>query len=229
VSRPRILIVSDVRLYREGLVEIIARSPKIEVVGSARDGKTALTSAREGRPSLVLVDMGMAQARDVVRTFSERLPDVKIVALAVSEDETHLIACAEAGVSGYVSREASLDDLVAVIEGIDKGEMVCAPWIVGMLWRRIGTLAAIKLPLPEPGPLTARELEIVDLLEEGLSNKEIASRLIIEVATVKNHVHSILEKLGVQRRAEVATIARMGRTRRALEPASARARGSISP
>jgi DNA-binding NarL/FixJ family response regulator len=221
------LIVSDVRLYREGLAELIARSPKVEVVGSARDRKAALACAREQRPSLVLADMGMAQAREVIRTLVESLPAVKVVALAVSEEETHLIACAEAGVSGYVSREASLDDLIAVIEGIDRGEMNCAPWIVGILWRRIGTLAAIKLPLPEPGLLTARELEIVDLLEEGLSNKEIASRLIIEVATVKNHVHRILEKLGVQRRSDVVTIARMGRTRLALQTPSTRSQRSI--
>jgi DNA-binding NarL/FixJ family response regulator len=225
----RILIVSDVRLFREGLAEIIARSPKIEVVGAASDRKEAVAWAREQRPSLVLVDMGMAEAAELIRTFSERLPAVKVVALAVSEDEKHVIACAEAGVSGYVSREASLDDLVAVIEGIERGEMDCAPWIAGLLWRRIGTLAAIKLPLPQAGPLTARELEIADLLEEGLSNKEIASRLIIEVATVKNHVHSILEKLGARSRADVATMARMRRSGLSPEPAPARSRGSSSP
>src|SRR5262249_34883111 len=107
------------------------------------------------------------------------------------------------GVTGYVTREASLDELVAVIQSVARGEMLCSPRIAGALVRRVASLAAAS-PVRPRVALTGRELEIVALIDGGLSNKTTPGRLLIAVATVKNHVHSILEKLQVRARGEAA-------------------------
>jgi DNA-binding NarL/FixJ family response regulator len=130
-----------------------------------------------------------------------------VVALAAPESEEDIIALAEAGVLGYVTRDESLDNLVTTIESVARDEMACSPWMATVLVRRVQALAAER-----PGPtqrLTAREAEILELIAQGLSNKEIAARLFIEVTTVKNHVHNILEKLGVSRREEAVACTRM--------------------
>jgi DNA-binding NarL/FixJ family response regulator len=137
------------------------------------------------------------------------------VALALPEAEADVIACAEAGASGYVPREGTLDDVEAVIESVARGEALCSPRIAATLLRRIAATAAERQPAPSEMRLTSREMEIIDLIDEGLSNKEIAQRLCIAVPTVKNHVHSILDKLHVHRRAEA--VARLS-ARGALHP-----------
>lgn len=202
VMKIRIFIVADIRLYRDGLARCLAE--KYDVVGTASDGREAVELALELRPQLVLMDMAMLESASTVRAIVELDSPVRVVALAVPETEGHVLACAEAGVSGYVSREASLGDLLATIDRVANGEAVCSPRIVASLFRRVATLAAERPPDSPRTMLTAREVEIVDLIDEGLSNKEIAARLFIEVATVKNHVHNILEKLQVHRRSEAA-------------------------
>ena len=207
-----IFIVADTRLYREGLARCLTDTYK--VLGTASDGEDAVRAALELRPDVMLVDMAMLESASTVRAIAEVDPRVTVVALAVPETEGHVLACAEAGVSGYVPRQASLTDLVATIESVAYGEAVCSPRIVAGLFRRVATLAADRAPAAPSTALTARQAEILDLIDQGLSNKEIARRLFIEVATVKNHVHNILEKLEVHRRGEAA--ARMRRLQ--LEP-----------
>src|SRR2546421_13075479 len=138
--------------------------------------------------------------------------------LSVREGEDHgdVLASAEAGAIAYVPREASLEDLVAVIECAVRGEAVCSPRVAGALLRRIAVLATDGRSDRVPARLTKREREIMGLIDEGLSNKEIAKRLRIEVATVKNHVHNILEKLQVHRRGEAAARVRAALPRRAV-------------
>jgi DNA-binding NarL/FixJ family response regulator len=207
-----VLVVSDVRLYRHGLAEILARHEGIDVVGTAASADDALTAARGHPTALVLVDVTMPGGVEEIRTVVRALPAAKVLALTVADDEEQVIAWAEAGVSGYVTRESSLEELVAAIHGAQRGEVICSPRLAATLLRRVRSLSAGVAPSAggEP-PLTARELEIVDLLDAGLSNKEIASRLFIEVATVKNHVHNILEKLRVRRRSEVGAMLRARR------------------
>jgi DNA-binding NarL/FixJ family response regulator len=139
------------------------------------------------------------------RALARDTPHARVVALAVPESERHVIACAEAGIVGYVAREASFTDLVAAIEGAARGEAHCSPRVAGGLLRRLGALS-LERDQHEVGDarLTARELEIVGLIDRGLSNKEIATALSIGVPTVKNHVHHVLEKLGAERRSQAA-------------------------
>ncbi len=136
------------------------------------------------------------------------VPDAKVVALAMPEVEPRLVALAEAGISGYVSREGSIEDLIAVIESVFRGEMLCSPRMAATLLRRVTALAAERQPARARARLTERQSEIVALIAEGLTNKEIAKRLCIELPTVKNHLHTIFARLDVSRRSEAAARAR---------------------
>lgn len=211
----RVFVVSDIRLYRDGLAEILRRQALLEVVGTAANEAAAVGLAAELCPDVILVDQAMSDSVAMIRALQEHHSATKIVALGVPETDREIIDCAEAGVSGYVPREASLDDLVAVVEGVGRGELLCSPRVAASLLRRVASSAAGGWSAAQSSHLTPREGQIVRLIEQGLSNKEIASRLGIEVATVKNHVHNLLDKLQVHRRAEAAD-----RLRRPLRPAT---------
>jgi DNA-binding NarL/FixJ family response regulator len=155
-------------------------------------------------PDVVLLDVTTEESATVVRDVERLRPRTPVVALGVAEAEADMLACIEAGVAGLVSRDASFDELVATLECASRGEVQCSPRFAGTLARRVASLAARRDADPAAERLTARECEIIALIEQNLSNKEIAVRLGIEVATVKNHVHNLLEKLQVHRRSDVA-------------------------
>jgi DNA-binding NarL/FixJ family response regulator len=203
----RVLIVAGIRLYSEGLAEVLGNRDSIEVVGTASDPVEGLARDLSLRPEVVLVDTSMPDTVLAVRAITAAAPASKVIALAVSDDEHNLLELAEAGVSGYVTREAALDSLVGTIESVARGEAPCSPRLAAVLLEHIKLLAAERRRSPKPC-LTHRELQIVELIDRGLSNKEIARRLCIEVPTVKNHVHHILKKLQLDRRAEAAAWAR---------------------
>jgi two-component system nitrate/nitrite response regulator NarL len=201
--RIRVLIIAGIRLYSEGLAAVLGGRARVEVVGVASDPVEGLQRDRELEPDVVLVDTSMPQAVAAVRAIVATAPGTKVVALAVSEDED-ILAFAEAGVSGYVTRDAPLDHLMAVVEGVIREEAPCPPKLAAMLLKHISVLATRRSLPPGEARLTHRELEVIELVDLGLSNKEIARRLCIEVPTVKNHVHRILDKLQLDRRAEAA-------------------------
>lgn len=155
-------------------------------------------------PNVVLLDMETRDSSAIIRDLKHSAPHVPIVAVGVSDADAHVLACMEAGADGYVDREGSLETLIAAIESAARGELHCSPRVAGGLLRRLAALACAREPIAPAGQLTVREGQIVQLIVQNLSNKEIASRLGIEVATVKNHVHNLLEKLNVRRRVDVA-------------------------
>jgi DNA-binding NarL/FixJ family response regulator len=203
----RVFIVTDVRLYRDGLSVLLGRTEHIAVVGVAGRIDEVVERVRDLQPDVVLLDTGSGRDAAAARDLLESAPGARVVALAAPESEEDIIALAEAGVLGYVTRDESLDELVTTIESVARDEMACSPWMATVLVRRVQALAAER---PRPTQrLTAREAEILELIAQGLSNKEIAAGLFIEVTTVKNHVHNILEKLGVSRREEAVASTRM--------------------
>jgi len=193
-----------VRLYRDGLAETFARESGFDVVATASTAADALARAAETEPDVALVDIEIHEAATLIRDIGAR---AKVIALAVRRVDEDVIRLAESGVAGYVTSEQSLEELIAAVRSVAAGETACEPWIATTLLRRVAELAGER-PHAETTRLTAREHEIVGLLDQGLSNKEIASRLRIELATVKNHVHNILEKLNVRRRADAGAAAR---------------------
>jgi DNA-binding NarL/FixJ family response regulator len=202
----RVIIVSDVRLFREGLAHSLMRERAIEVAGVYGSADEAISALHETTPDVVLCDISQAHGLTAVRRLVAAQPPARIVAFAVAPDESDVVACAEAGIAGYVPRDGTVDDLVRAVEHATRGEALCSPRVAGNAFRRLARLSKTAGP-PATG-LSPRELEIVGLIDEGLSNKQIARRLVITVATVKNHVHNILEKLNVRRRTEAAEVLR---------------------
>jgi DNA-binding NarL/FixJ family response regulator len=199
-----ILIVGDIRLYRDGLARLLDRHEQIDVVGTAESQQVAIQLIQALHPRVVLLDIAMPGGLGAVKNIAAAAPDAKIVALAVPESSREVVACAEAGVAGYVPRDGSLNDLVSTLQSVDEGELRCSPRIAAGLLRRVAQLAAESGTGIEGVRLTPRELEIVGLVDQGMTNKDIARHLGIEVATAKNHVHNILEKLHVHHRGEAA-------------------------
>jgi two-component system, NarL family, nitrate/nitrite response regulator NarL len=204
----RLLILGEVGLYGEALARSLGRDERFEVTAIAASVEEALTALEAVTADVVLVDTRMPEATDAVRALAAAAPQVKLVALCVLEVEREVIAFAEAGASGYVALDGSMEDLAAVVESVERGEVLCSPGMAATLFRRVATLARERRLEPIEEKLTARELDVLRLIEEGLANKEIAAALSIELPTVKNHVHRILEKLNVRRRAEAAARAR---------------------
>lgn len=199
----------------------------IAVVGhTAEPAECAALVARLG-PDIVLLDTGAPWAIRTARALACLKDRPRVIAIALHEDEDAVIAYAEAGVAAYVTRDETLDDLLAVVRCAARGEMRCSPVTAAILLRRVETLAAERAaaqapPPPPPVRLTPRELEIVALVGDGLSNKQIAHQLQIELPTVKNHVHHVLEKLAVRRRSDVAAVLSARRARSAQATAAAR-------
>ena len=205
----RIAIVTDVRIYREGLEHLLGARPAIEVTGSAETVAGGFELARRARPDFVLLDTAMLGSIDAVRHLLTAAPEIGVLGLNVGDDDQATIALAESGACGCVTRDSSIDDVVLAIESAARGEMLCSARMAAALLRRVGALAARAGPEPAEAHLTSRELDVLGLIDAGLSNKQIAGELCIELPTVKNHVHNILRKLGVARRGQAANRARI--------------------
>jgi two-component system nitrate/nitrite response regulator NarL len=206
-----VLVVDDIRLSREALLGALASEPVIASAAAAGDVHAALPLLRARPFEVVLINMASADSLAVCRELVAAAAGARIVALAVSGGDDEVIACAEAGVAGYLLREQSHDELLQVIVSAARGETACPPRVAAALMRRVNMLAAERRSESGPGRLTPREREILDLIERGLSNREIARQLSIEERTVKNHVHNLLEKLKVSRRGEAAAMLRSRR------------------
>ncbi len=199
----RVLIVSGVRLYREGLVLALADRLGKETLTAAPQG--ALAALASFTPDVILMECATVLGTDLVRRLGEILPGARVVAFALPDDENEVVACAEVGIAGFVEKDASSDELVAVIEAAARGEVRCSSRVAALLVRRVSGQAAERRARPRETVLTATERKVLGLIDQDLSNKEIASRLGIEVSTVKNHLHHILSKIHVRRRGQAAS------------------------
>jgi DNA-binding NarL/FixJ family response regulator len=202
----RVFIISEVRLYRDGLARMLRRDQRLDVVGTAGAVDDALEALAGDPPAAVLLDLPAPAGLESLRRLEAAVPTARIIVLNVPDaDEQAVIAWAEAGVGGLLSRDVGLDDVAQAVETTAGGGTVCSPRLAALLLRRLARSAEQR---PVSSPLTAREREIAALLEQGMSNKEIAARLQIELPTVKNHVHSILTKLKASRRGQAAAMLR---------------------
>lgn len=204
VDQIQILLAIGVRLYRDGLSEMLARHGGFKVVAIAADRSTALEHSHQLQPDIVLLDISMLEGLQFVHELRAVAPGTAVVATAIADMDGEIVAYAEAGVAGFVTRDQSLADAVHVMERVACGESPCSPRTAAALLRRVAVLSAQRRTPSPPDGLTPRESQIVGLIARGRSNKEIARELCIEISTVKNHVHNMLEKLGVRGRAEAA-------------------------
>lgn len=187
-----VLVVGRVAIHREGIARLLAECPGIRVVGTTTKTQRGLSRIRELRPEVALVDLPTEDLCSLALILREAAPEVRLVALVACEAEGKIVMSAGAGVYGYVTRDASVAELAQTIEraaGYGRPAPVSTP-------RAVIARAA----------LTERQREILEMVGQGLANKEIARRLQIELPTVKSHIHNILRKLGVNSRTEAAAL-----------------------
>lgn len=210
-DRPRILIISDVRLYREGLALSLSRRGMIAYLGTGGNVSAAIAQVEDLDPDILVLDVAMPGSLGLAKSVRTAAPAVRVIAFAVSEIDHEVLACAEAGIAGYVPRDASETDLAAAIENAMRGDLCLSPHMAGLVFRHVAALSSQCSATPDSSALTRREHQILKLIEQGMANKEIARELKISNPTVKNHVHRILEKLQVRRRGEAAACVRASR------------------
>jgi two-component system nitrate/nitrite response regulator NarL len=202
----RVLLVDDHLLFRKGLARLLDAQPDFEVVGEAADGLEAIEQTRLLRPDLVLMDIRMPNCNglEATRRIKDQMPDVHVVMLTVSDDEQDLTAAVRHGADGYLLKDLMPETLFQQLRGLMSGEAPISRGMTGKLFRQ---LAQHSQPVVQPAAtavLSERECQVLALIVQGCSNQEIGEELGIARNTVKNHLRSILAKLGVRNRAQAA-------------------------
>lgn len=208
MERIRVLIVDDHQLFRRGVATLLGGREDIEVVGEASNGAEAVERARELMPDVVLMDIKMPQMDGLAATkqLKVEMPYVRIMMLTVSETDEDLFEAIKSGASGYLLKNVDPDALVTSVLQVQRGEVPIAPTMAAKILRELTTPSEASIQ-----SLTARERQVLELLANGMANKEIAFTLKISENTVKNHLRNILEKLHLQNRVQAALYAvRMG-------------------
>jgi two-component system nitrate/nitrite response regulator NarL len=203
----RVLIVNEIRLMANVIAATLEDEADIKVVGSATTAEQALALAPVCDVALVSTRLPDDGSLALTRLVTETYPEVKVLALGLAESEAEILQHVEAGAFGYVLKDDSLDELLRNIRAAYNDEALVSPEIAGVLMTRVSELAQLfteATTLPDSVELTPREREVLRLIGQDLSNQEIADQLVIEVGTVKNHVHSILQKLNVNSRQDAA-------------------------
>ena len=204
----RVLIVNEIQLIGQAIATVLADEPDIDVTGCVGSGPEALRLAAESDVVLISPRLPENGALALTRTLAERFPSLKILAMGLVESRAWVLEYVEAGADGYVARDDSIEDLLRRMRAAHKDQAMVSPEIAAALMDRVARYAKlfdeVEAGLYEEADLTPRERETLELIGEGLTNQEIADRLVIEVGTVKNHVHSILTKLGVSNRDDAA-------------------------
>ena len=208
----RLMIVDEYKVFCECLAAVITQEG-FTVVEIVMDLREALNKIKVQQPDIVLINISPLNntAVELIKHINLELSQTKVIILGLSETESSLIIleCIEAGAKGYITKETSLHDLITMIRLVYHGETFCSPRIAYSIFARVAELARKRHDrlASEFGILTMREIEILQLIFEGLSNKRIAQRLSLSPYTVKNHVHNVLEKLQASNRVEAVNYA----------------------
>jgi DNA-binding NarL/FixJ family response regulator len=206
----RVLVVDDDKLMRAGLRAVFSSDDQIEVVGEAGDGRAAIDSARRLTPDVILMDVRMPEMDGITATREvlQITPEARVVIVTTFEEDDYVFGALAAGASGFLLKRTSPEELIAAIKTVAAGDALLSPSVT----RRVIERMARDTPMAEPdedrlGELTAREREVLELLAAGLTNAEIADRLVIEESTVKTHVKRVLMKLDLRDRVQAVIFA----------------------
>jgi DNA-binding NarL/FixJ family response regulator len=208
----RVLVADDQRVVREGLASLLALLDGVEVVGAAADGDEAVQLAAEVHPEVVLMDLRMPRCDGVeaTRLLRELDPNIKVLMLTTYADDRSVIDALRAGARGYLTKDAGAEEIQRALERLTEGQAAIDPAVQHHL---LDAIAAGSPPMaPGPGTelpdgLTPREAEVLALIAEGLSNSEIAARLVVNETTIKSHINHLFAKTGVRDRAQAVTYA----------------------
>jgi DNA-binding NarL/FixJ family response regulator len=213
MTRIRLMIADDHRLFREGIKALLAVTDDIEIVGEAEDGESALKKCRELQPDVILMDINMPGLNGIQATgqILEKQPQARIVMLTMLEDDASIFHAMRAGARGYLLKGADPKEVLSVIRAVAEGQALFGPAIATRLMNYFKELSATPpasgagTPFPE---LTEREVEVLRLIAQGLNNQEIAQKLFLSPKTVRNHITNIFSKLQVADRAQAIVRAR---------------------
>jgi DNA-binding NarL/FixJ family response regulator len=207
-NKIRVLLADDHAVLRDGLRLLLEREADIDVVGEAADGEEAIKKAVQLHPDIVVLDIGMPKISGIeaARTIKEKKPNIGILALTVYEDDEHVFNLLKAGASGYLLKKAAGVELANAVRAVHNGEFVFSPSIgEKLLSTYLQEPKQNRAPLPDG--LTRREVEVLKLIAQGGSNKDIADKLFISIKTVESHRTNIFRKLGIHDRIQAATYA----------------------
>jgi len=209
----RLVIVDDHQLFREGVAQVLAHEPDLSVIGQGATAEDAPTLARTLSPDLMLLDIDLpGGGMDVIGPVRAASPATRIAMLTASTDEEQVLDALKAGAQGYILKGVSARELVAIIRAIHRGERYVPPALAAAMLTGVGGQNTIaKAP---PDALTEREQQILDLVAQGASNKEIGQQLHLTEKTVKYYMTNILQKLGVRNRVEAAMLSRQSQRSR---------------
>ena len=209
-DRINLLLVNETRLMGNVIAAALEGEPDINIVGCVISMEDAMKIVRENEVDVALVSTRLPDlgALKLTNAITDLKPSTKVLALGLTEEKQHVLRYVEAGATGYVLKDDSLEDLIETIRGAQDGKVFVSPQIAAAIMERLSGLARIfsdvENNITNTTDLTARELEVLKLISEGRTNQQIAEQLVIEIGTVKNHVHNILDKLNVSSRREAA-------------------------
>jgi DNA-binding NarL/FixJ family response regulator len=218
VTRPiRVLAADDQRVVREGIALILSLLPGVEVAGTAADGEEALALVADLRPDVVLMDLRMpgVDGVEATRRLRAEHPSVKVIVLTTYADDRSVISALQAGAVGYLTKDAGASEIQQALERVGDGQAVIDPAVQRLLVDAVAAGASLTPTMPAEPPraaappdgLTPREAEVLGLIAAGLSNAEIAARLVVSEATVKSHINHLLPKIGARDRAQAVSYA----------------------
>ena len=219
MSKVRVLLIDDHTLFRQGIRTLIAAEPDMEVAGEASTAAAAVAAAQELKPDVVLMDIGMPgmSSFEAARQMRKERPDIRVLFLSMYDDEDYLAECVEIGANGYVLKDSPADQLITAVREVHRGGSYLSPRLLTKLVDgfRSGNGASVQ---PRFGTLTKREREILKLLAEGKSVKEIACEFDLSVKTVEAHKFNLMRKLDIHNKAQLVQYAIQKKIIRLPEP-----------
>ena len=209
MDKIRVLLVDDHTILREGIKMLLEAQPDVEVVGEAEDGEEAVAKARALKPDVVLMDVAMPKLNglEATRQIKKEDPNAQVLILSMHETEEYILPILEAGASGYVVKQTAAQELVSAIRAVYNGNSFLYPTVARKVIESFLKRNQPSKPDPTRDVLTERELEILKMVAEGLSNQQIAEKLFLSIKTVQAHRANIMEKLDIHDRVELVKYA----------------------
>ena len=208
MKKIRILLIEDNRILRDGIRAVINKQADLKVVAASGGNHDTLLQARTSKPHVVLIDLGLRSENGlrVVGILTKELPNIRVIGMGLIPSQQDVVEFVEAGAAGFILKDATIADVLGTIRTVAQGTRVLPPLLTGSLFSHVvdHALRKGKGKLPNAVRMTKREREVIVLIAEGLSNKDIAGRLNLSTYTVKSHIHNILEKMALHSRLEIA-------------------------
>ena len=208
MKKLRILLIEDNRILRDGIKAMLNKQADLRVVAATGGNHDTLLQVRTSKPHVVLIDLGLRNENgvQVVTILTKELPQVKVIGMGLIPSQQDIVEFVEAGAAGFILKDATVADVLETIRAVAHGTKILPPLLTGSLFSHVvnHALAKGKRSVASAVRMTKREREVIVLIAEGLSNKEIASRLNLSTYTVKSHIHNILEKMALHSRLEIA-------------------------